>query len=300
MGGNKRKVDNEIATLVARQHGVVAHRQLIEIGLGTEAIQRRVRRGWLHRVHKTAYAVGHRRLSAHGWWSAAVLACGPGALLSHASAAELHGIGRASGPHIHVTAPGRSRRGHPGLVIHLPRRLHEEDGAVVEGVPVTSVARTLLDLCESVSRRLLDRAIAEAERLGIFDLAAVERLIERSNGRHGRRRLSDAVSAYRPPAFTRSELERRFLDLCRAAGLPRPAANLFLAGFEVDMAWPEHSLVVELDGHEFHRTQAAFERDRIRDTDLQVAGYRVLRVTHRRLLDAPTEVAAAVRVLLAG
>jgi Protein of unknown function (DUF559) len=168
-----------------------------------------------------------------------------------------------------------------------------------DGIPVTSVARTLLDLAESVSRRRLDRALEEAERIGVFDLGAIERLVERSNGRHGRRRLSDAVGAYRAPAFTRSELEQKFLDLCRDAGLPRPAANLFLAGSEVDMAWPEHRLVVELDGHEFHRTRAAFERDLLRDTDLQLAGYRVLRVTDRRLRSAPAEVVAALRALLA-
>ena len=275
-------IDNEIASIAASQHGVVAHGQLVDAGLGTAAIQRRVRRGWLHRVHKTVYAVGQPRITLHGRWSAA----------------ELHGICRASGPYPHVTAPGRCRGGHPRLILHLPRRLHEEDVSKKGGIPVTSVARTLLDYSEAASRPKLDRAIEEAERREIFDLAAVERLIERGIGRRGRRRLSDAVSAYRPAPFTRSELERAFLELCRDARIPPPAANVFLAGAEVDMAWPEHRLVVELDGHEFHRTRAAFERDRVRDAGLQLAGYRVLRVTDRRLRTAPAEVAAAVRALL--
>jgi very-short-patch-repair endonuclease len=178
--------------------------------------------------------------------------------------------------------------------------LHEEDAATKDGIPVTSVARTLLDYSECVSSRVLDRAIEEAERRGIFDLAAVERLIERTRGRRGRRLLSAAVAGYRAPAFVRSELERAFLDLCRDARLPAPTVNTFVAGSEVDMAWPEDSLVLELDGHEFHRTRAAFERDRIRDADLQLAGYRVLRVTHRRLLEAPADVASTVRALLTG
>jgi hypothetical protein len=298
-GGKTNGIDNEVATIAADQHGVIAHRQLVELGLSPSAIQRRLSGGRLHPIHFGVYAVGHPLLSKLGRWSAAVLAAGPRALLSHESGAELLGIARATGARPHVTAPGRSRRGHPGIVLHLPRRLDPEDVAVAEGVPVTSVARTLLDLSESVSAGRLGRAVEEAERLGIFDLAGVERLIERSRGRRGRRRLSVAVSRYRPSALTRSELERAFLDLCLAAGLPRPAANTFLAGFEVDMAWPEDRLVVELDGHEFHRTRSAFERDRIRDAELLLAGYRVLRVTHHRLLTAPAEVVGALRSLLA-
>jgi hypothetical protein len=126
----------------------------------------------------------------------------------------------------------------------------------------------------------------------------VERLIARSRGRHGLRALSAGLRDYRPPEFTRSELERRFLRLCEQAGVPPPAANLFIAGAEVDMSWPDHRLVVELDGHDSHRTRAAFERDRQRDTALQLAGYRVLRITYRRLQSDPSAVLAAVRSLL--
>jgi hypothetical protein len=265
MGPKRREIDHEIATMAAAQHGVIAHRQLLEIGLVRGAIQRRIRAGRLLPVHLAVYAVGHWRLSICGRWSAAVLACGPGALLSHESAAELLGIAHASGSLPHVTAPGRTRVHHEGIVLHLPRRLHREDVSTTDAIPVTSVARTLLDLSERVSRRRLDRAVEEAERRGLFDLAAVERLVDRSRGRRGRRRLRAAVSAYRAAPFTRSKLERRFLDLCRGRLLASPTANSFVAGSEVDMAWPEHRLVVELDGHEFHRTRAAFERDRIRD-----------------------------------
>jgi hypothetical protein len=192
----------------------------------------------------------------------------------------------------------RRCRGRPHIVLHRSRLLHPEDGAVRDGIPVTSVARTLLDLAKVVRPEQLDRALEAAERLALFDLSAVKRLIARSHGRHGLRALNAALGDYRTPAFTRSELERRFLDVCEQAGLPRPAANLFIAGAEVDMSWPDHRLVVELDGHDSHRTRAAFERDRVRDASLQLAGYRVLRITHRRLEAEPAEVIGALRRLL--
>jgi very-short-patch-repair endonuclease len=298
MGRRQQPIDHAIAAAAEEQHGVIAHRQLLRLGLGPSAIQSRLRLGRLHRLHVGVYAVGHRRVSLHGRWSAAVLACGPKALLSHRSAAELWGIVRSSDSRIDVTALGRTRSGHDGVVLHLPRSLDPEDIAAKNGIAVTSLARTLLDLAAVFSFRRLERALEEAERLDLFDLSALDRLIEHSRGRRGVRALRAALDCYRVPVFTRSELERRFLALCRDAMLTTPATNLFLAGFEVDMAWPEHGLVVELDGHRFHGTRAAFERDRVRDAELQVAGYRVLRVTHRRLLTQPHEVAAAVRSLL--
>jgi hypothetical protein len=162
--------------------------------------------------------------------------------------------------------------------------LHPEDRASHDGIPVTSVARTLTDLAKLVTRRQLERAVERAELLGRFDLAAVDRLIARNPD---------------DPACRCSELERRFLELCRRAKLPPPAINSFIAGFEVDAAWPSRRMVVELDGHEFHRTRAAFERDRARDAALQVAGYRVLRITYRRLQRQPEAVIVQLRALLA-
>jgi hypothetical protein len=177
--------------------------------------------------------------------------------------------------------------------------LHSEDSACHEGIPVTSIARTLLDVAELVPRRRLDRAVEEAERRGLFDLTDTDRLIARSVRRRGATLLRAVVSECREPAPTRSELERRFLDLCRDAALPPPAVNAFVAGLEVDFVWHDGRMVVELDGHAFHRTRAAFERDRVRDASLLVAEYRVLRVTHRRLEAEPAAVIAEVRALLA-
>ena len=175
---------------------------------------------------------------------AAVLACGQTALLSHRSAARLWNLLRSSTDPTDVTT-GRSPDGCPGIALHRSRRIHVEDRAVREGIPVTSVARTLLDLAEVVSRGRLDRAIEQAEHLQVFDLRAVDRLIARGRGRHGLQPLKAALRDYRPPPFTRSGLERRFFDLCDRSGLARPATNLFMAGQEVDMAWPEHKLIVE-------------------------------------------------------
>jgi very-short-patch-repair endonuclease len=162
---------------------------------------------------------------------------------------------------------------------------------------VTTVARTLLDLAEAAPEKL-DRALEEAERRGLFDMRDVEALIVRRRGRHGVRVLEQALGAYRDRPFTRSELERQFGDLCREAGLAPPAFNAWVAGHEVDALWRDQRLVVELDGHAFHRTRAAFERDRLRDADLQLAGYRVVRITHRRLTRYPGAVVTSVRRLL--
>ena len=225
---------------------------------------------------------------------AAVLACGLEALLSHASGAALWEVRPTAGSLVDVTTP-RSRNGERGIRVHRVRALDPDDCTTHDGIPVTTVARTLLDLAETVSPTQLQRAFEEADRLGLLDMCAFERLF----GRRGLKPLAALVEAHRGPApMTRSELERRFLDLCRDTGLPTPVVNVKVAGMEVDMLWPEQRLVVELDGHAYHRTRAAFERDRIRDAALQQAGHRVLRVTDRRLGAEPAAVVETVRSLL--
>jgi very-short-patch-repair endonuclease len=228
---------------------------------------------------------------------AAVLACGDHAFLSHRSAAALWGIARGASARVDVTAP-IGRRGRPGIALHRFRGLHPDDEAEREGIPVTSVARTLLDLAEVVDSRRLGRAVEEAERLGLFDLRAIERVCERNGGRHGLRPLLAVVRSLQPAPETRSELERGFVDLCRRAQLPTPAVNALVAGYEVDAVWWDYGLAVELDGYAFHRTRAAFERDRTRDAALMLAGYRVLRITARRLEDDPDSVAETIRRLI--
>ncbi len=173
---------------------------------------------------------------------------------------------------------------------HAPN-LRSADRTVREAIPVTSVSRTLLDLAAVLTRPRLDRVLEQAERLRRLDRRRLEEALTRSPTRHGTRRLRAALDLYIEPEPTRSELERSFLDLVRAAGLRSPSVNAAIGGYEVDFLWRDERMAVELDGFEFHGTRAAFERDRARDHDLQMEGIQVVRLTWRRLRDDGAEVA---------
>jgi hypothetical protein len=285
-----------LAELADRQHGVVARNQLRELGWSDAAIHRAVAEARLRRIHLGVYAVGHCSLRVEGRWLGAVLACGPGAALSHRSAAafwELHGSDRAQ-----IDVIGLRRRGtvDPAIDLHRTRRLDAGDVTMHRGLRVTSVARTLVDLAGVVHAPVLERAVAQAEVLGLYDHAALCGLLDRSSGRRGAGALRAAIGA--APAMTRSELERRFLRLCGRNGIPAPVVNATVCGYEVDFLWPEARLVVETDGHAYHRTRHAFEVDRRRDAELLIAGYRVLRITYRRLVSDPAGVAQTVSTLV--
>ena len=293
--------DRGLARLATRQHGVVAMWQLRELGCGRGAVERRVALGRLHRVHRGVYAVGHRKLDWRGVLMAAVLACGPGAVLSHRSAARLWGIRPDSRGAVDVTIIGTGRRRRPGIDVHSVRALAPGDITVIDGIPVTTLPKTLLDLAAVAPRDHTARAIQEAERKRIFDRRALERLLQRSPGHRGRRPLrsilTDAVAI--EPA-TREELEWRFQQLIHQAQLPRPLINTLVQGFEVDAYWPDKKLDRRIcDGYETHRTRQAFESDRERDTLLLLAGYRVVRITWRQLTREPEAIIDRLRRLLA-
>jgi hypothetical protein len=163
---------------------------------------------------------------------------------------------------------------------------------------VTTPSRALLDLAATVSPTRLRRAFEAADRLELLDPTALASLCDNAGGRKGTGLLGALLVEHQELPWTRSELERRFLRLCDRAGIPRPAVNVPVEGFEVDFFWPAERLVVELDGWSFHRGRAAFERDRSRDAALQVAGYRVLRITYRRLVEDPDSVVREIRALL--
>jgi very-short-patch-repair endonuclease len=289
-----------VALLATKQHGVVGRRQLLSLGVDQATMKRWLRNGRLHRLHREAFAVGHASLNQRGRWLAAVLACGEGALLSHGSAASLWGLRRPRGP-AHVTAPsGRQfRPGRDGIRLHRGR-LHEGDATEREGIPVTSVARTLFDLAEVVSQRELRRAWEEADRLKLLRLVAVERICEQGYGRRALRPIRPLLAEARAPTTTRSALEERFAEFCcrHLADLPAPLTNVEVLGHEVDAFWPDRRLIVEMDGWAFHSHRAAFERDRERDAARQAAGYRVIRLTHRQLKSEAPRVAAQLRALL--
>ncbi|HKO37113.1 MAG TPA: hypothetical protein VJU14_01955 [Solirubrobacterales bacterium] len=182
--------------------------------------------------------------------------------------------------------------------IHRARRLEEADRVLAEGVPVTAVPRTLLDLAAAVKLESLERLVEKAEEGGLFDLRQVEDLLVRTVGHHGYGRLRRAIALYKPSSFTRSLLEKRWLGLVIEAGLPQPRMNFVEQGFELDCYWPEHRFAVELDVFETHGTRAAFERDRRRQEDLLLAGIAMTRVTGPRLEREPEQVVERVARLL--
>lgn len=288
---------HDLASVARRQHGVVGRGQLRGLGYSDGATDRAIAAGRLHRVHRGVYAVGHVSLSPHGRCHAAILACGPEALLSHTSAAWLWGLLPTLASPVEVGLPWRGRGRRDIRVHHLPA-LREADHGRSEGLPATAVPRTLLDLASTLPRRGLEKALDRAERLGIFDLGAIDHLLTRAGKHPGIGNLRHALGPHREPAFTQSGLERRFLQLVRKAGLPMPAANVFVAGFQLDMYWEQERFAVELDGYEFHRSRTSFESDRRRQEELKLAGIEMVRFTARRVVDEPRAVVGRLSLLL--
>jgi very-short-patch-repair endonuclease/predicted transcriptional regulator of viral defense system len=280
--------DRAVAEVAAAQYGVIARGQLAALGLGFGAIDHRLTAGRLHRLHRGVYAVGHTALVPLARELAAVLACGPDAVLSHHAAAALWGLRADSGGDVDVTVSHSGTRSRPGLRVHRTRSLDVQDVRLRQGIPTTSPARTLVDLAAIVGERELQRAVDEAEVRRLVRreelLAAVRRV---GPGRRGSALLAEILGRDGPPALTRSQAEDRLLALIAAARLPRPGVNVHIAGHEVDLLWRDSRLVVEVDGYAFHSTRTAFERDRARDADLQAAGLRVLRVTWRQIVGEP-------------
>jgi very-short-patch-repair endonuclease len=289
----------EVARLAERQHGVVARVQLIGLGMPKRTIERCLAEGRLHLVHHGVFAVGHPHIVEAGRRWAAVLAYREDALLSHRSAAALWGLARRRSGIIDVTAAvgrqGVDRR--TGIFVHRCK-LHPEDRAKRGGLAVTTVARTLFDFAEVVGFKHLESAWEEADRLGLLELREVERVCERGYGRRALRPVRRLLTEARVATITRSPLEDDFAAFCRDRGLLAPSFNTTVLGFEVDALWPRQRLAAELDSWEFHGHRAAFERDRARDTTLQVAGYRIIRVTHRRLHGEADNLAAEIKALL--
>ncbi len=292
--------ERAIQELAARQHRMVSLPQLKALGLSASAVRNRVATGKLRRVHHGVYAVGLAPISIEATYMAAVLACGPGAVLFHRSAAHHLGLRPSSRQAVDVAAPGRAGKGRKGIDVHRASRLEERDTTKVNGIPCTTVARTLLDLATTIDKSALERAVEQAEKLRIFDLAAVVDVTTRAGDRRRAAALRNALAAYTPePAFTRSELEKRFLALCRTAGVPMPRTNNVTNADEIDFTWPDRRLMVEADSLRHHGTRAAFERDRRRDQQHTAAGWRVVRFTWRQVDETPADVVATLRLLLA-
>ena len=279
--------------LARRQHGVISTSQLLEIGLGRNAVAGRVARGWLQRLHKGVYAVGALE-SALTAPAGAVLAARGRAVLSHRTAAVIWGILEdRSGDPIEITLLNARSKGRRGVRVHTGR-LTTKEIRTRHGLQLTSPIRTIRDLAATAPEGL-EEAINEAQIRRLVTTKELRNLL--TLPQCGVRALRDAIDG--EPQMTRSKAERRLLALIRSAGLPMPRTNVKVAGHEVDLHWPEHNLVVEFDSWTYHSTRAAFERDRRRDADLELAGQRVMRVTHRQLCGEPIPLIARCAAALA-
>jgi very-short-patch-repair endonuclease len=290
-------VDRAIGAIAEAQHGLVTRAQLSELGLGADAINHRLKLGRLRPIHRGVYAIGHRLLTQNGRWMAAVLACGPGTVLSHHAAAGLWRLRNET--RIEVTAP-RSRKPRPRIKVHRVD-LPDDEKTTRWGIPTTTVPRTLLDLSAVVRQDELRSAMREAETRRLTDRLTLGDLIERYPRRPGIPRARAVLEeARRGLGVVKSVLEERFQAFLLKAGLPLPQTNVMIEGFEVDCVWPQHRLIVELDSRGIHDTGPAFESDRARDRKLEAAGWRVIRITWRQLHDTPAEVEADLRRLMSG
>ena len=287
--------DRLISRLADRQHGVLSRKQLLDAGVPGHVIDHRVLLGRLHPRHHGVYVAGHRNLTKHGRWMAAVLAAGAGAVLSHRSAGALLGLGHWS--HLEVTAPRRRER--PGIRVYTSL-LSPDELTTVMAIPTTGLSRTLFDLASVLQLHQIERAVNQAEIQHLTDSLSLPDLVARYPGRPGVRAIRSILKRLEAgPVFTRSDLEAILRVFARRAGLPTPLFNAIVLGFECDCVWPEHGLIVELDGRATHGTKLAFEQDRERDRVLQAAGWRVVRITWRQLKRDPDAVAADLRTLLA-
>jgi very-short-patch-repair endonuclease len=295
MGGGILQPSHSRAwSIVRQQHGVVARRQLLELGLTHKAIDHRIAIGRLHRLWRGVYAVGRPRVTQHGHWMAAVLACGPGAVLSHDDAAALWAIRSATNGVIDVSVPASVHRSRVGIVVHRRVKLNVTRH---HGIPVTDPVCTLVDLAACIDQGELEAAVNEADKLDLVtpeDLRAGLEGMPRRPGVGALRRVLDR----RTFTLTDSALERRFLPIVRRAGLPPPETQRIVNGYRVDFYWPDHGLVVETDGLRYHRTPAQQATDRLRDQVHTAAGLTSLRFTHAQVRYEPGHVRATLKALL--
>jgi very-short-patch-repair endonuclease len=284
-------IDRAILRLAHNQHGLVARRQLLDLGYERWLVDDRVRSLRLIAVTHGVYSMGHTPGGVDSRLMAGLLFAGEGALLARQTAAAYWGLMQWRGA-IHVlrdfnrVLPGRKRDS--WLIVHRTRFLPDAEVAVHKGLAITSIERTLLDLAATLPRRKLESCFATAERLRLLDVRKLDAVLERGPGWKGVAVLRQVLDEFRSEITrTRSELEENFFHLCVKAGLESPDVNFLLEGLEVDCFWPKHRLVVEMDSREFHLNTRAFERDRRRDETLQRAGFKVLRLTYKRLQDDP-------------
>jgi very-short-patch-repair endonuclease len=273
-----------VEELAARQHNVFA---LWQVGLTGSAIRSRAARGKVRRIHTGVYAVGLTKLTKAGHYMAAVLACGPRAVLSYRSAADHLGLRTSARAQIEVTVPRGAARSRPRIEVHYG----DVDPVLVDAVPCTTIARTIVDCAEVLPPYSIENMVDRAEQLRVFDLRAIEAELD---GRRGAPRLLAVLARYRPDPGTRNDFEKLLLRICRDAGIRDPdGVNVMVEGEERDFVWWRERLIVEADGGERHDTRRQFEEDRRKDQELDPE-WRVLRITWRQLTREPERVARAI------
>jgi hypothetical protein len=278
-----------ISRLASNQHGVVARRQLLESGLSATVIDRLIREEHLLPIHRGVFAAGFRPTDARAHLLAAALAGGPGALVSRVCAGFVLGVEETLPRGRIDVLVERGRCGsRMGIRFHRTRYLADVDRFEVDGIPVTSLARTLRDCAGVVSPQRLRKLFDEADRLHQLNRDALGEILERSNGHRGVKLLRGLLALHPdPPPLTRSPLEFRFFRLWERTGLKMPEFNAKIRGYEVDCVWRTERLIVELDGRSFHETAMARQRDSAKDSALAAAGYLVRRYTYREVFDRP-------------
>jgi very-short-patch-repair endonuclease len=306
-GKNRRTPAPGLWNLAAEQHGVVSRQQLLALGLNTSAIDRRIANGRLHSLMRGVYAVGRPVVGRRGRWIAAVLCCDPRttpggephAVLSHGSAAALWGIAPAPPGPVQVSVRSPTSRRRPGVKAFRRPALDLADCDRRDGIPVTGIVRTLVDIATMLSAPRLERAVNEADRLDLVDPERLRSSLPSYRGVAGVGRLRELLDR-RTFSLTASELERRFLILLRGAGLPEPLTGQMVNGYEVDFFWPGRGLVVETDGLRYHRTPTQQARDRLRDQAHLSAGLTPLRFTHAQVRFEPKRVTDTLAAILLG
>jgi hypothetical protein len=305
-GFDDRRLDVRVNELAIAQHAVAAVRQLVALGLSASAVRSRVACGRWHALHVGVIAIfPPRLLTRRGRIMGGVLACAPQTAASVRAAAELHELRLARRGWIDVTTPGAPGHRRPGIRLHSGMTLTPQDIATIDGIPCTTLARTLLDVADDATTRELERALDAAAQRRTLDATAIADVLGRCGaGRRGAPRLRAVLGDHvAGSTITRNDLEEAFLAIARAAGHPPDAVNAWIAwpqggGAEGDFVWHQQRLVVEVDGRDPHTTRRAFEHDRHRDQQLALLGHRVIRFTWRQVLFEPRYVGATLCALL--
>jgi very-short-patch-repair endonuclease len=289
-----RTVEQLVAQIASRQHGVVTRHELLEAGVTPTEIRRRVSRGALIRVHRGVFRVGHQAPSVLARYMAAVMACGDGAVLAGRAAGHLLGLLKRppSLPEVH-TATGRRVR---GIVTHRMRRSELMDAICWQRIPVTTVPRTVVDLAAALTEDELSHAFHGAVVRHHTTPDQVETILKRRHNWPGARKLRRVIWGDIP--VTLSRLESRFLERLKAASLPQPEMNRRVDWRYVDCRWPEHRLTVELDSYRYHGTRHAWEQDKEREREARARGDEFRRYTWRDVDEQPEPMLADLRSLL--